>query len=194
MSRSFKSFSPHFLALMALDQLFNFSEPSSLINIMQIITPTMWDDLRIPDKVYSAWPLVSFSVGSGWHPILNQNSAERSNLQGKCLTSYALHLLFQIFLFTSGLSQITRNPCVCNISARQDVYTLLSLGKMPWAFSGERCSNIPRKPLYAFCECAMRMWFTAWHSTLQWIPWETFLSDLNISNNCFFWVTSLFFS
>lgn len=194
MSKSFKSFSLHFLALMALDNYLTPQSPSSLVNIMRIITPTTWDGLRIPDNVYRAWPLVVFSVGSGWHPIFNQNSAERSNLQGKCLTSYALHLFFQIFLFTSGLSQITRNPWVCNISACQDVYTLLSLGKMPWAFSGERCSDSPRKPLYAPCECAVRMWFTAWHSTLLWIPRETFLSDLNISNNCFFWVASLFFS
>lgn len=156
---------------------------------MWIIMLILWVDLRIPDNVHSAWPVAGFPIGCGWHLILNKNSAEKSNLQGKFLRIYALHLFFQIFVFTSGLSQVTRDLCVCSISfmvgACQDVYAPLSLGKMPWAFSGEHCSNTPIKLLHAPCVCAVRMWFTAWHATLN-VPWETFLSDLNISNNCFF--------
>lgn len=41
----------------------------------------------------------------------------------------------------------------------------LSLGKMPWAFSGEPCSNTPVNLLHAPCKCARRTWFTL-HDTL----------------------------
>lgn len=187
----FKSLSPYFLALVALDRLILTSwSLSSVTNTVWIVTLTMWVGRRTPDNVNSTWQVAGFSVGDGWHSILNQNSPERSNLQGKLLRSYALNFSFLIFIFTSAISKRTGDLHTISfiVGAHQDVY-IYCLWERCQALSVGNTSNNPIKCLRAPCNYAVEMWFTEWLSTLQWPPWETSLSDLNISNNCLSSVT-----